>query len=129
VRFRKIFKGLKESFCSAQSFFSEDCCLVAEPTSTPNESLETGVMYSFSEDSRGVGGVKGVRMLREAVLDLPEGVSGASQMSLKPTGGDTVETVDVGDNHEKFLELSGDGGLAPSPLEMDADRIVLPEVR
>jgi hypothetical protein len=59
------------------------------------------LMNGFSEESGGVGGVKGVEMLRNAVPDLPQGVSGASQISLKRAAGDTVETVDVDDKHEK----------------------------
>jgi hypothetical protein len=103
--------------------------LATEPTPTPNESLEMGLMEGFSEESRGVGGVKGVEMLREAVPDLPQGVSGASQISLKPAAGDTVETVDVGDKHEKFLGFSRDGELSGFWFEMDAGGVVLPKVR
>jgi hypothetical protein len=91
-----------------------------EPASTPNESFEMGVMNSFSEDPGGVAGVKGVRMLREAVLDLPEGVSGASQMSLEAAGDDEAETVDAGDNHENFFESSEERESSPSPMNIDS---------
>jgi hypothetical protein len=102
---------------------------VSESTSTPNESLDNGVMYSFLEDSGGVSGVKGIRMLREeTALDLPEGVSGESQISPKPAEVDTVETVDAGDSHENFFEPIEDGRLSPSPFKTDAERSVLPGV-
>jgi hypothetical protein len=103
--------------------------LATEPTPAPNESLEMLLMNGFSEESGGVGGVKGVEMLREAVPDLPQGVSGASQISLKPAAGDTVETVDVDDKHEKFFGSNRDGELSASSFETDAARGVLPKVR
>lgn len=86
-------------------------------------------MNGFSEESGGVGGVKGVEMLRNAVPDLPQGVSGASQISLKRAAGDTVETVDVDDKHEKVFESNRDGMLSTFSFETDAARVVVPKVR
>jgi hypothetical protein len=87
------------------------------------------LMNGFSEESGGVGGVKGVEMLRNAVPDLPQGVSGASQISLKRAAGDTVETVDVDDKHEKVFESNRDGILSTFSFETDAARVVVPKVR
>lgn len=64
---------------------------------------------SFLEESGGVGGVKGVRILRgEALVVRLVGVSGKSHMSLNPAGDDVVDTVDAGDIQEILLESSTD---------------------
>jgi len=67
------------------------------------------VKSSFLEESGGVGGVKGVRILRgEALVVRLVGVSGKSHMSLNPAGDDVVDTVDAGDIQEILLESSTD---------------------
>jgi hypothetical protein len=125
VRFRKILNGWTRSSCGSTSSSPETCCLVTEPTSTPNESLETGVKCSILECPEGVGGVKGVRVLREeAALDLPEGVSGGSQMSFRSAGDDAVELIDIGDSHGKFFESCRGRRLRPSSFGRDVGRVV-----
>ena len=64
---------------------------------------------SFLEESGGVAGVKGARILRgEALVVRLVGVSGTSHMSLNPAGDDVVDTVNAGDTQEILLGSSTD---------------------
>jgi hypothetical protein len=65
VKPRNNFGWKKGSSGSVTSFFSKRGCFAAEAIEEPKEGLGIGVKSNFLEDPRVVGGVKGVRMLRE----------------------------------------------------------------
>ena len=124
---RNNFGWKKGSSGSVTSFFSRRGCFAAKANEGTKEGWGIGVKSNFLEDPKVVGGVKGVRMLREeASFDGPEGVFGESQRKSALARDDAVETVDAGDNHDRFLESSQENRLScPSSFGVDCDKKLL----